>query len=167
MAGIFIGPHMAVVPKSPKEGVEVHFEGGAGWLNGKAYKTELPDVFKALDNLLLYYEITQHRWNTGVLDVFSLNGVPTSVAIAVLLSHSSYSSKPYLEMLYMAPSHAESFWYYLLNWFDWAPPLNFGPVITAHQARHLDVKYVGIWYARPDRIHIIYPVPTKNLTLIA
>src|SRR5260370_11417340 len=83
MPGIFMGPHIAVAPKSPKEGPTVQFEGAAGFIVGDF--TNAPVAFKALDHLLLYYEITHHSWSGGVLDVFSLNGVHTSVAIAVLV----------------------------------------------------------------------------------
>ncbi len=154
MPGIFMGPHMAVVPSSPKEGIvgphmpvvpkrpkegpTIQFEGGAGWIKGWG---ELPVVFKSLHHFLRYYESCEGRYSSAY--TYSLNGVPTSTAICV----ASFVGYPWWFVLYMAPSHAESFPHYFMSHFYMSPWLGTGPAITAEYAKDLGVRYVGIYTA--------------------
>ncbi len=112
-------------------------QGGAGWIGPTQFHL-LPDFFKPLADLLVYYEITIQSTAIGNYEVYSLNGVSTSTAIA------AYDAGAGWFVLYMPAAQGSLGWYYLLNWFGFPPPPTVGPELTTAQASEMGAAYVAI-----------------------
>jgi hypothetical protein len=81
----------------------------------------VPCGFCSLGNFLIYWETASQL---ACAAVYSLNGVPPATALCVLIG-GAYANNSYL--LYMAPSSANTCWYYLQNWFQTSAGPNVGP----------------------------------------
>jgi hypothetical protein len=119
--------------KSPFSSVSA----GACWMKSCDW---IPVAFESQMALTQFFLFTWLVGAQGGTKIYSLNGVPTSVALAVLSNNQAYYP---LLFLFLAPTHVSHFWYYLGNFFGVAPSYNAGPILTPSQMAAGHVPYVG------------------------
>jgi len=132
---------------------------GAAWLKNSLYN--VPAAFRSTGDLLFYWEVTAPG-SSMPGSAYSLNGVPVQTAICVNAAGTGAFGFAYsFWFLYMAPSHAATAWYYLLNWLNCPPGLNNYPVVTGSKS----CQYVAIANTPEKGSFLINCVPdTSKLT---
>ncbi len=94
-----------------------------------------PVAFRSLADLLLFWEITARSENISGTP-YSINGVPTQTAICVKITYPTGDAW----ILYVAPSVANSGWYYMMNYLNVIPGIKTGPAVNGLKV----AKYVAI-----------------------
>lgn len=131
-----------------------YWQGGAGWPSQGMSSESLPYLFKSLGDLLVYWEMGAAFWG---FEVYTLNGVSPSLALCVMNSADKWG----YGALYIAPSHATEFWYYLYS-LGCPPSLNAGPVVSSSAAHSLGASYVSISQGDPTHAGQLFWVNTTN-----
>ena len=90
---------------------------------------DVPAACMSLGHLLVWCEVTARSHSPWPCVPYQLKGVPIHEAVCVEEQNQGAGAEG-LWTLYMAPSHASSAWYYLLNWLNIKPGIKNGPVAT-------------------------------------
>jgi hypothetical protein len=121
-----------------------YFKGGAGWPNIKDSMPaspyySCPCVFLSLPQLISFYATLPIYTPRFGAAVFSIKGVPSSIAVCVGLPPANVAA-----YFYMAPNYTSQWNFYLTSKFKFTAAPGTGPVISPIQATSLRAAYVLI-----------------------